>query len=186
MSSLPDSGFEPEVDSAFGPAGSTSSDSQLSRDELSPGNWQFVSTAVGPFGNAPAPSVTATYGDTAVSQPCDPTPSSATGDRECAGFTTRAPPQGTPVYIGAGVSATIPLTITPTGAVGTVQKGTLYVDQNIGDFDLASQGAYGSDQEVAALPYTYTVGKAAKAKTGRATAGEGRPVRSGRGSHLAR
>ncbi len=186
LSSLPDSGFEPEVDSAFGPAGTTSSVTQFSGDELSPGNWQFVSTAVGPFGNAPAPSVTASYADTAISRPCDPTVVSPTGDRECAGFTTGSPPQGTPVYIGAGVTATIPLTITPKGHAGTVHTGTLYVDENIGDFDPTIQGAYGSDQEVAALPYAYTVGRATVAKTGPATAGEGAPARLRRGSHRAR
>jgi hypothetical protein len=84
------------------------------------------------------------------------------------------------------VTATIPLTITPTGAVRTVHKGTLYVDENIGDFDPTIQGAYGSDQEVAALPYTYTVGTTAKAKTGPATTGEGSPAASRRASHRTR
>ena len=187
LSSLPYySGFEPEVDSAFGPAGRTSTVSQISSDELSPGNWQFISTAVGPFGNAPAPSVTATYKDTAVSQPCDPAVASPTGDQECAGFTTGSPPPGTPVYIGPGVTASIPLTITPTAAVGTVQTGTLYVDQNIGDFDPSVQGAYGSDQEIAALPYSYTVGRAVTARTGAATRGEGAPAAARRRSHSVR
>jgi hypothetical protein len=184
--SLPSSGFAPEVNSALGPAGTTSSVSQLSGDELSPGDWQFYSTAVGPFGNSPAPNVTATYTDSAVSQPCDPTVVSRTGDAECSGFTTGPPPAGTPVYIGAGVTATIPVTITPTGAVGTVHTGTLYVDENIGDFDPTVEGAYGSDQEIAALPYTYTTGRAAQAKAGPATAGEGAPAASRRASRRPR
>jgi len=48
-----------------------------------------------------------------------------------------------------GASGSIQLTITPTGANGTVVRGTLFLD--------AIDPITGSTDEVAALPYAYTI-----------------------------
>ncbi len=47
------------------------------------------------------------------------------------------------------------MTITPAGAAGTVVSGNLYVDTF--DGNVPPYGQQGGD-ELAALPYTYTVG----------------------------
>jgi hypothetical protein len=58
------------------------------------------------------------------------------------------------VTINPGESATIDVTITPTGPSGTVVSGNLYVD----DY-LASVSPYSitTGNELAALPYKYTI-----------------------------
>ncbi|HEY3976102.1 MAG TPA: hypothetical protein VGM79_02435, partial [Streptosporangiaceae bacterium] len=57
--------------------------------------------------------------------------------------------------IQPGQTATINVTITPAGASGTVVSGNLYVD--VLDGNVPPYGQLGGD-ELAALPYTYTVG----------------------------
>src|SRR5262249_42528495 len=57
--------------------------------------------------------------------------------------------------IAPGQSVTIPVTITPSGAKGTVVKGTLYVDDALAGVPPAAQA---TGNEVDALPYEYTVG----------------------------
>jgi hypothetical protein len=62
-------------------------------------------------------------------------------------------------YLAPGQSVVTAVTITPTAAVGTQVSGTLYVD----DFTLESlvgiRGVLPDSDEVAALPYSYTVGR---------------------------
>jgi len=60
----------------------------------------------------------------------------------------------TPVTIYPGASATVHVTITPSGPPGTVVSGNVYVD----DFT-SSVPPYGqaSGDELAAIPYAYTV-----------------------------
>jgi len=62
-----------------------------------------------------------------------------------------------PVYVAPGASATITVSVTPTGPPGTSVAGTLYVD----DYELGVgyiNGPVLSD-ELAAIPYGYTVSK---------------------------
>jgi hypothetical protein len=59
------------------------------------------------------------------------------------------------VTIQPGQSATIPVTITPSGTAGSVVSGTLYVDQLAVDTsDVTNESA----NDVAAIPYEYTIG----------------------------
>jgi hypothetical protein len=62
-------------------------------------------------------------------------------------------------YLAPGQSVVTAVSITPTAAVGTQVSGTLYVD----DFTLESfvgiRGVLPDSDEVAALPYSYTVGR---------------------------
>ena len=60
-----------------------------------------------------------------------------------------------PVVINPGQTATINVTITPSAASGTVVSGDLYVDDFLSD--VPPYGQQGGD-ELAALPYEYTVG----------------------------
>ena len=63
-----------------------------------------------------------------------------------------------------GQSTVVPVTITPSGATGSVVDGTLYIDALVGGL-LPVGGASGvlpagqiAGVEMAALPYKYTVG----------------------------
>ena len=60
-----------------------------------------------------------------------------------------------PVIVNPGQTATIDVTITPSGAAGTVVQGNLYVD----DF-VSGVPPYGQEtgNEVSSIPYEYTVG----------------------------
>jgi hypothetical protein len=61
-----------------------------------------------------------------------------------------------PVYIPAGGSATVTVTITPSGAKGSTDAGTLYVD----DLTIAGFNGIFDDpnaDEVVAIPYSYTI-----------------------------
>jgi hypothetical protein len=117
--------------------------------ELSPGLWLVNPDEVGPYppGGAPTDTVSATL--SAVTQAFDPTVTSSTGD-----FwqlqTTNV------LYLLPGQSGTISVDITPSGKPGSVQSGVLYVD----DYVLASlfSTPLPDGDELAAIPYTYTVG----------------------------
>jgi hypothetical protein len=59
------------------------------------------------------------------------------------------------VTVQPGDTVTIPVTITPTGAKGSVVRGTLYVDQlAIDNSDVTNEAA----NELAGIPYQYTIG----------------------------
>lgn len=80
-------------------------------------------------------------------QPFDSGVTSTTGDFWLTALNGSA---GNAVFIPAGGTATIPLTIKPTAAAGTVVKGTVYVDTWN---NFAGQGS-----ELAGIPYSYTAG----------------------------
>jgi hypothetical protein len=119
---------------------------------ISQGGWFALPSECGPY-PAAAPAGTATVSATVTTKAFDPAVTSATGDlwatAGTGSFTNSA------VVIGPGQSATIDVTITPSGAPGTVVKGTLYVDD-----ELAAIPPYGqiSGDELSALPYEYKVG----------------------------
>ena len=89
---------------------------------------------------------------TVTTKAFDPAVTTAGGDLWTASLNPSAP--FAPVVIFPGQSATIPVTITPSGTSGTVVSGTIYVD----DFASAvpPYGELGGN-EIAALPYTYTI-----------------------------
>jgi hypothetical protein len=60
----------------------------------------------------------------------------------------------TPVIINPGQTATINVTITPSGASGSTVSGTLYADDLLDNVPPAGQFAA---NELAALPYSYTI-----------------------------
>jgi hypothetical protein len=128
-----------------------------SSGEVAPGLWQLVPSEFGPYGSSGAPALTASASFSVVTQSFDATVTPSTGDlwSAYAGLTSRRGLD--PVYLLPGASASIPLTIKPTASSGTSVTGTIKVDDvfqaNLLDPDVEQGG-----DELASLPYSYTVG----------------------------
>jgi hypothetical protein len=97
---------------------------------------------------------------TAQTKAFDPNMRSTTSDLWLAAVGTSARGSRAPLTINPGQSAVIQVTITPSGLNGTVVSGTLYVDDLT--YGVPPYGQVSGD-ELAAIPYTYTIGAA---KTG--------------------
>ncbi|HEX3649254.1 MAG TPA: S8 family serine peptidase, partial [Pseudonocardiaceae bacterium] len=115
-------------------------------DQLAFGPWFTDVGEVGPFPGT-APAGTATLSLTAHMRPFDTAVTSGTGDFW---LTAVGGSAGNAVFIPAGGTATIPVTITPTAKSGTVVRGTLYVD--------TWNNLFGQGSELAGIPYSYTAG----------------------------
>jgi Subtilase family len=129
--------------SSYTPAGGT----------VTAGAWFMTPDECGPY-PAPAPAGTASVAVTATTKPFDPAVTSAPGDF----WQVAVNPAATfgLFVIQPGQTRTIDVTITPAGAVGTEVNGQLYVD--VFDGNIPPYGQEGGD-ELAALPYTYTISK---------------------------
>ncbi len=142
---------DPDVISTVGSDVSAS----FGANPIAQGLWDIAPTVVGPFGATGAPSEPVSTTMDIAAQPFDSAVSAPTGDLWQAGTNPSLLTGFSPVIVGPGQTATIPVTITPPGPSGTRVSGTLYVDdadpfvfQNFVDF---------SGGEVAAFPYSYTV-----------------------------
>jgi hypothetical protein len=129
-----------------GPGGDTSSLS-FTEPEIAPGLWVLTPDLIGPFGASPPAHSTASAQATVVTQAFDPTVTSSTGDLWQTGGAAVGP------AVAHGQTKTITITITPTGAPGSVQSGTVDLD----DFTQSAFAAAHGDV-VASMPYEYTVG----------------------------
>jgi hypothetical protein len=58
------------------------------------------------------------------------------------------------ILVNPGQTVSVPVTVTPTGASGTVVSGTLYIDSLVNGLPPYSQL---TGDEVAAIPYSYTI-----------------------------
>ena len=107
---------------------------------------------IGPY-PAGAPAGTVSMAMQVTAKAFDNAVTSDTGDLELAA--TNPATTFSPVVINPGQSATVNVTITPSGPSGSVVSGTLYVD----DFltNVPAYGQQGAD-EMGAIPYTYTTG----------------------------
>ena len=116
------------------------------------GYWYAAPTEIGPYPSG-AVSATVKMTMTATLKSFDAAVSSPTGDLWL--FSTGAGPTFAPVVLNPGQSTTVNVTIKPAGAAGTKVQGTIYVD----DY-LSGVPPYGTTagNEVAGLPYAYTVG----------------------------
>ena len=116
------------------------------------GIWGAVPSECGPYAPGGAVAATANMSMTITTKAFDPAVTSDTGDIWLATLNPAA--TFSPVVLNPGQSGTIDVTITPSGAAGTVVSGTLYVD----DF-VSSVPPYGqiSGDELAAFPYKYTI-----------------------------
>ncbi len=140
---------DPDIEATTGPGNTASL--TITAPYLSPGLWGLNPTEIGPFGSGPAPAATASAGFSIVTDAFDPDISSSTGDAWLAlnGLSDTYDP----VFVNPGQTATIQVSIAPSGS-GPV-SGTLYID----DFTLGATfgAAFPNGQEVAAIPYSYTV-----------------------------
>ena len=116
------------------------------------GVWVVVPAECGPFGTA-APAGTVSVSMTATTKAFDPAVTSPVGDFWEAAVNPDAP--FSLFVIQPGQSATINVTITPSAPAGTVVSGNLYVD--VFDGNVPPFGQVAGD-ELAALPYSYTIG----------------------------
>ena len=117
--------------------------------EASPGVWFIGPTpAGGPF-SAPVPPGTLNSAMLVNTRQFDGDTSSSTGDVWQETVDPNAP-GFSPLTLGPGQRGTMMLTITPSKKKGKVVKGTLYVDVFSGRLAIGG--------EVAAIPYSYTVG----------------------------
>ena len=147
----------PGVSDGLSSSGSTHGDSAsvtLDEPEISSGTWLLNPAEIGPFPSVGAPTVSASANLSAITRAFDPSMTSSTGDlwSEINGLSSGF----SPAYLAPGASATITVSVAPTGAPGTQVAGTLYVD----DYVLGTEffdGPVASD-ELAAIPYSYTVG----------------------------
>ena len=126
--------------------------------DVTAGLWQPGPTECGPYPTA-AKSARATDTVTVTSLAFDRTMSVQTGDLQqlTNGAGAYSKVSMNVVELKPGASATVDVTITPSGTVGSVVRGTLYLD------DVATSLAPDADttaSEVSALPYSYTIGSA--------------------------
>jgi hypothetical protein len=116
------------------------------------GLWVEYPDECGPY-SAPAPAATASVAMTATMKPFDAAVTSAVGDFWEISVN---PANAFSLFvIQPGQTKTIDVTVTPTGAAGTVVSGNLYAD--VFDGNVPPYAQEGGD-ELAALPYTYTIG----------------------------
>ena len=116
------------------------------------GFWFASPSECGPY-PGPAPAGTASDAMTIQTKPFDPAVTSSTGDIWPASINPAT--TFSPVVLAPGQSATVNVTITPAGSAGSVVSGNLYVD--VFDDNVPIYGQTSGD-ELAALPYMYTIG----------------------------
>jgi hypothetical protein len=117
------------------------------------GFWEAIPSECGPYG-APAPAGVATLAMTAQSKAFDPAVTSDTGDFWPTSINPAAP--FSPITLNPGQTGTVNVTITPSGASGTVVSGVLYVDVYDVGVPTASYASPTGD-ELVGLPYSYTI-----------------------------
>ena len=128
---------------------------------LQQGFWFANPDEIGPYPR-PAPKGFANASMTVTTKPFDPAVTSPTNDLwllsigQLTGFS--------PVLLNPGQSTTVNVTIIPSAAPGTVVSGALYVDSYLGSVPPGIP----EGNELAVLPYTYTVGGGAEASTAEA------------------
>jgi hypothetical protein len=126
--------------------------------EVPDGYWGITPTLPGPFGAGEPQNVVAAVSMTATTAAFDPEVTASTGDLWLGSTDLTA--NFEPDLVQPGQSVTIPVTITPAGPAGTTVSGTLYV----ADYSLFSNAALGEQgglplaSDVAAFPYSYTIG----------------------------
>jgi hypothetical protein len=119
---------------------------------LTNGFWTATPSEIGPY-PAGAPAGTVSMAMAVTAKAFDNSVTSTTGDLEPASVNPAT--TFSPVVINPGQTATVNVTITPSGSSGAQVTGTLYVD----DFltNVPAYGQQGAD-EMAAIPYAYTIG----------------------------
>jgi Subtilase family/Peptidase inhibitor I9 len=135
---------------AGSPVGKGTLAASLSEPEVVFGPWYISPALIGPFGPSGAPTEAVTTTAVAAMQPFDATVSASSGDIWA--DLTLGTSTFQPLVLAPGATGTITLTITPsTTETGKTVNGVVYIDT----FNEVDQ--YGVGDEVARLPYAYTV-----------------------------
>ena len=147
----------PAGDPDIGSTSGLNATATLAGNPVTAGEWSIAPLLTGAFGSTAQASEPVTTSMTAVTAPFDPSVSSTTGDLW---LTSVDPayfggPALVPVTVNPGASVTIPVTITPSGASGSTDSGTLYVDDM--NAILFGEFAAPNGDQVAAFPYRYSV-----------------------------
>ena len=121
----------------------------VSAAQVTPGPWVADASLVGPFPPGGVPPTSADFITVGHCRAFDATITSTTGDIWLTSVDP-SPPPFTPLVLQPGQTGTITVTITPTGPPGTVVTGNLFIDDFSNDT--------GGGDELATIPYTYTVG----------------------------
>jgi hypothetical protein len=143
---------DPDIGSTVG----TSVSASFADNPISPGVWDVLPEDVGAFDGTPGPAEPVTTAMQATANSFDSTVTSHAGDLWQASTDPTVLNTFSPVQVGTGGTATIPVTITPTGTHGTVVSGTLYIDD--ANVLLFQQFTTLNGDEVVAIPYSYTIG----------------------------
>lgn len=120
--------------------------------DIQDGVWFAAPSECGPYPDQ-APAGTVSSAMTVQTKGFDTSMTSDTGDIMLAAINPAT--TVSPVTINLGATATINVTITPSGTAGTQVHGTLYVDDLTPDVPPFGQFAA---NELAGLPYAYTIG----------------------------
>ena len=150
---------DPDLISSSSPDSDTASGTFTST-AVAPGNWSITPFQKGPDGAKGVTPVSASTSLTATTAAFDPAVTSTTGDLWLASTDLAAPFDA--VEVGPGQTVDIPVTITPSGTVGSTVSGILYLE-SLSSTDAGLTGnpdpaiAPGAS-DVAALPYTYSIG----------------------------
>jgi hypothetical protein len=122
---------------------------------VQPGVWVSFLDEIGPYPAGGAPPGFANMSLTATTKAFDAAVTSSTGDLWSVSVDGLAAFGAfSPVNINPGQTVVIPVTITPSGASGTVVSGNLYVSALVGNVPPYGQT---TGDELAAIPYTYTI-----------------------------
>jgi len=144
---------DPDIFGQPGPNNTATGSYKPSGGVVQNGVWFGEPSEIGPYsGPAAAGLVNMTL--TATTKAFDPAVTTAGGDFWTSAFDASIFQTFAPVIINPGESAVIQVTITPSGASGTVVSGTLYVDDILNDVPPYGETA---GDELAALSYTYTI-----------------------------
>jgi hypothetical protein len=155
---LPKIGDPTVASSGFGASlcgtGATSGYAAPAGESVTAGEWYATPTECGPY-TGPAPATTDSIAMTAVTKGFDTAVTSSTNDAWLGAVGLGS--SFTPLVLAPGQSQLATVTFKPNGTAGTVVSGKLYID------DLQSavpppSSAQQSGDEVAAIPYTYTIG----------------------------
>lgn len=142
---------DPDIEST---GSGTSTTATYTAPTVTPGGWFLGPQQVGPYGSTPTPHTTGSATLTATTDGFDRSITTSTGDLWLQSVYDNAHAVA-PLVLQPGKSGVIAVRITPTAATGSTVSGTLYIDT------LASFTPFGispNANEVAALPYKYTVG----------------------------
>ena len=119
---------------------------------VEPGVWAATPGEIGPFGPGGATPGFFNMSMTATMKEFDPAVTSDTSDLWLQSVNPAA--SFSPIIVNPGQTATINVTITPSGSSGTVVSGNLYVDSFLAAVPPFLET---SGDELAAFPYTYTI-----------------------------